>query len=79
MAEKPPGKDAARPAPASVPKPEGNPALRMMGRSVSHPIIKNSKLTLGIRRSTQIQIQAPIPQLAHLLGDNRLFHIYSSV
>lgn len=69
MAEKPPSKDASA---ATSSKAAGNPALRMMGRSITGETCERSRLTNKTYRTAKLQIQATLSQLAYFLDYNWL-------
>lgn len=48
---------------------EGNPAFRMMGRSVSRVPIQNQKLKIN-RPAPYQELQATVSQLAHISGSH---------
>ena len=69
MAEKPPSKDAS---PATSSKAAGNPALRMMGTSITGETSERNRLINNTYRTAKLQIQVTLSQLAHFLDYNWL-------
>lgn len=76
MAEKAPSKNAS---PATSSKAAGNPALRMMGRSKVGSITERSTLINKTYRTTKLQVQAALSQLANFLDYNWLFRFDAAI
>ena len=76
MAEKLPTKDAS---PTISSKAAGNPALRMMGRSIVGEISERRRLINKTYRTAKFQIQATLSQLAYFLDDNWLLRFDAAV
>ena len=75
MAEKPTSNHVSS---AASSKATGNPALRMMGRSIGEGRVKN-RLINKTHRTSKFQIQATFSQLADLLDSNWLLHFDAAV